>query len=150
MNDKDPSERPFSIHVHKDKVEPRPGILFAGREERNAFVAKFGREPTEEDPWYFDPDQDTPQPYSRESVRNGTAKICQWMIEVFGAEEPEGDPSDCYGQAIIFASRKTGLVVDQFSYVRLAKHEREAYNEALEEYWEFTDDVVRWGTLAAN
>ncbi len=35
------------------------------------FKEKFGREPEPNDPIFFDPDSDTPQPYSEEELKQG-------------------------------------------------------------------------------
>ena len=36
------------------------------KEQRKKFIEKFGREPGSDDPLFFDPDADTPQPYPEE------------------------------------------------------------------------------------
>ena len=65
-----------------------------------------------------------PGVYPGDAVRSGSALICQWMYDVGGSVQNEGDGNAW--QAIIFASRKTGLVVDQFSYARLPREDRES------------------------
>jgi hypothetical protein len=40
-----------------------PDVHSALLEQRAAFVEKFGREPGPNDPVFFDPDADTPQPF---------------------------------------------------------------------------------------
>ncbi|MBW1856454.1 MAG: hypothetical protein JRJ00_17670 [Deltaproteobacteria bacterium] len=43
-----------------------PELEDAFQEQRKRFVEKFEREPTSDDPIFFDPDADTPQPYPQE------------------------------------------------------------------------------------
>ena len=40
-----------------------PELADAMQEQRKRFIRKFGREPGPNDPIFFDPDADTPQPY---------------------------------------------------------------------------------------
>lgn len=105
------------------------GLLFAGKDQREAFEAKFGRSPTEEDPWYFDPAASTPQAYSRDEVRNGTAPICDWLEQIANEAEYQAE----LWKAIVYSTRKTGLVLDQFSYLRASEADRLAYDMALQE-----------------
>jgi len=37
-------------------------------EQRKKFIEKFGREPCPDDPLFFDPDADTPQPYPEKKL----------------------------------------------------------------------------------
>ena len=92
----------------EEEIEPHIGMLFAGPDQRAAFIAKFGREPTEDDPWFFDPDAATPQPYAREAVKSGTAKICQWMLDELQTD-PEDHPDAPCSVAIIYASERRAL-----------------------------------------
>lgn len=122
-------------------MEPHCHLLFAGPEQEAAFKEKFGREPTEDDHWFFDPDSPDPRPYPRDAVRAGTARIFRWINDVVAAN-PE-DEEDAEGwQAMIYAMRKTGLVLDQFSYVRLARKERDAYDGEIDEYVEFSENIL--------
>ena len=51
------------------------------------------------------------------------------------------DEEDAEGwHTMIYAMRRTGLVLDQFSYVRLVREERDAYDRAIDEYVEFSEN----------
>ena len=43
-------------------------------EQREAFVKKFGREPGPDDPVFFDPDADTPQPFNTDTYARELAE----------------------------------------------------------------------------
>src|SRR5690348_9888466 len=73
-----------------------PEMQAALQEQIQPFRHKFGREPGPEDPVFFDPDSDTPQPYSAASME----KIAQEINRAMGAAGI--DP------AIIYATQKTG------------------------------------------
>ena len=68
------------------------------KKQRKQFIEKFGREPGPDDPLFFDPDADTPQPYPEERV---TEEIVESMREA-GVDEK-----------LINAFKKTGLIVTQ-------------------------------------
>jgi len=68
------------------------------KKQRKLFIEKFGREPGPDDPIFFDPDADTPQPYPEEKF---TEEIVESMREA-GVDEK-----------LINAFKKTGLLVTQ-------------------------------------
>lgn len=105
------------------------GLLLAGQAEREAFEAKFSRRPTEDDPWHFDPAAVTPQAFSREAVRAGTAAICDLMERLAADAEYQAE----LWKAMVYATRKTGLVMDQYSYLKASAADRLAYDMALQE-----------------
>ena len=74
----------------------KPQIKRALAEARKNFIAKFGREPLEGEPLMFDPDFDTPTPYTKE-------KMTTMMVE---AMEAAGTPPH-----LIFVYRKTGMMM---------------------------------------
>ena len=91
------------------------------RNQRKAFVKRFGREPGPDDPVFFDPDAlgDVPQPISSEAMRNDVLKA---MIAAGIAP------------AIGYAHAKTGYLVvkgfeDRFTPEALAE-----WQAAIEEY----------------
>lgn len=125
------------------KTEQRPDLteddlhmclLYAGPEERAAFLEKFGREPSEDDPWHFDPDADEPRPYNRDAVRRGTAPICHVLADLAQCADDEFE--EAIFEAMLHAATKTGLVLDQYSYLRVSDEDRDAYNDALREYFD--------------
>jgi hypothetical protein len=79
-----------------DRIVKMPAPLHdALREQRQAFKAKFGREPGPGDPLIFDPDYDVPTPYSE----------VQMQAELIAALTKAGAPPE-----VIYAYRKTGLL----------------------------------------
>ncbi len=60
-----------------------PELEEAFKEQRKQFIEKFDREPGPEDPLFFDPDADTPQPYPEEKF---TETIVESMREA-GVDE---------------------------------------------------------------
>ena len=63
----------------------KPQVKRAIADARKEFIAKFGREPLEGEPLIFDPDFDTPTPYTDEKMTN-------MMVE---AMEAAGIPALC-------------------------------------------------------
>ncbi len=85
--------------------------------QRKQFIEKFGREPGPDDPLFFDPDADTPQPYPEEKF---TEEIVESMREA-GVDEK-----------LINAFKKTGLLVTQDNLDLMTPEELEEFEEALE------------------
>jgi len=85
-------------------------------EQEKSFVEKFGREPGPDDPLFFDPDVDTPQPYPEEKF---TETIVESMREA-GVDE-----------RLINAYKKTGLLVTQDNLDLMTPEELEEFEEAL-------------------
>ena len=56
------------------KVRMSPDLRQALLDQRNAFIAKFGREPGPGDPLLFDPDADVPTPISAERMGSDLAE----------------------------------------------------------------------------
>ena len=67
-------------------------------QQREAFIEKFGREPGPDDPVFFDPDADTPEPLDLEGYEKDLADAM-----VAAGIDPR----------LIYASRKTGLLVTE-------------------------------------
>ena len=85
------------------------------------FREKFGREPGPKDPIFFNPDSLTPEPFPLEAyLEESTAA----MVEA--GMRPE----------IIYAHRKTGLIVTQENYEKLPKSALVEWEAAVEEYFE--------------
>ncbi len=91
--------------------------------QREAFIKKFGREPGPDDPVFFDPDADTPQPLDLERYEKDLADA----MAAAGI-----DPR------LIYASRKTGLLVTEENLDKLPEEALEEWNAALDEYDELT------------
>ena len=98
-------------------ISMTPELEEALKEQRKQFIEKFRREPEHEDPLFFDPDADTPQPYPEEKF---TETIVESMREA-GVDE-----------RLINAYKKTGLLVTQENIDLMTPEELEEYEEALE------------------
>jgi hypothetical protein len=84
------------------------------------FIEKFGRAPGPDDPVFFDPDADTPQPISLQKVH---AMMVLTMIRAK------------ISPALIYAYIRTGgLIVTKASYRKLLPEDQAAWDEAMEEY----------------
>ena len=98
-----------------------PEVHEALLKHREAFRKKFGRDPGPEDPVFFDPSADTPQPLDMEE---GEAGIIEGMVAV-GI-----DP------AIIYVYRKTGLMVSEENRELIPEEDLDEWAAALAEYEE--------------
>jgi hypothetical protein len=65
--------------------------------QRDRFIEKFGREPTSEDPIFFDPDCDMPTPLSEAKVKRGLIEAARKagldvdrILGAFGFEDKDG------------------------------------------------------------
>jgi len=85
------------------------------------FREKFGREPGPKDPIFFDPDSFAPEPYRLDQFQEETEKA---MSEA--GIRPE----------IIYAYRKTGLIVTQENYGKLPADALAEWEAAVKEYFE--------------
>jgi hypothetical protein len=104
------------------------GLLFAGQKEREAFEGKLGRPPVENASWHFDPTAMTPQAFSRETVRIGTAPICEMLERL--AEDAECQVE--LWRAMVYGTRRTGLVIDQYSDRKASAADRLTRDMALQ------------------
>ena len=86
-------------------------------EQRKLFIEKFGRKPNPDDPIFFDPDADTPQPLSEEKISG----IFIDAMRKAGIDE-----------RYINAYKKTGLIVTQDNMDLLTPDELAKFEEALE------------------
>ncbi len=89
----------------------------AFQEQRKRFTEKFGREPGPDDPIFFDPDADTPQPISEQKY---TEELVEAMREA-GIDE-----------RYIKAYKKTGLLVTEENIDLLTPEELAEFEAALE------------------
>ncbi len=94
-----------------------PELEKAFKEQRKRFIEKFGREPTPDDPIFFDPDADTPQPYSEENFN-----------KTFIEDMRNAGIDERY----IKAYKKTGLLVTEDNMDLLTPEEIEEFEEAME------------------
>lgn len=99
----------------------RNEIQRALEEQLEAFRQKFGRDPGEEDPLFFDPEADDPRPIDAHACQE---EIAATMALVGIAPK------------LIHAFRRTGLLVSEENYGTLSEADREAWQAALDEYEE--------------
>lgn len=98
-------------------ISMSPELEDAFQEQRKLFIEKFGREPNDDDPIFFDPDADTPQPYPEEKY---TEESIEAMRKA-GIDE-----------RYINAYKKTGLIVTQENIDLMTPKELAEFEEAME------------------
>lgn len=101
------------------KVPLTPEMEAALKEQRRAFKKKFGRYPKDGDPIFFDPDADTPQPIKPEKMQ----------AEMMKAMKIAGTPAD-----IIYAYRKTGLLLTERHSKNYSAEAKAEWQAAIDEY----------------
>jgi hypothetical protein len=89
---------------------------------KQAFIDKFGREPGANDPIFFDPDADEPRFFSDALITEMEEVLCSAM------HKAGFDP------AVIYAYKKTGLLVTEESKRHLSRAEMKEWREAINEY----------------
>jgi len=87
--------------------------------QEEAFIKKFGRKPTSDDPVFFDPDADEP-------VRISADRIVKDMVT-------EMEKAGIY-EGIIYAYKKTGMFVTESNEKKYSKSDMKEWNEAINEY----------------
>lgn len=88
-----------------------------------AFRKKFGREPGPNDPIFFDPDADTPQPYPEEKFRREWNEVMDEAVRT-GGIRPE----------LAYAAKKTGFLVTESNKKELTKQQIKEWDDAVQEY----------------
>ena len=105
-------------------VKLDPESMDMMQQQLQAFREKFGREPGPEDPIFFDPDADTPQPF---------------RLEKFLEESTEAMVAAGIRPEIIYAHRKTGgLIVTEENQEKLSAEDIAEWEAAIDEYLEKT------------
>jgi len=89
------------------------------KKKREAFRQKFGRDPGPEDPVFYDPDADTPQPLDAD-------KIDHLMIEAMVQAGLDA--------AYIYAYQRTGLLVTEDNIDSLSEQDLAEWQLAIQEY----------------
>ena len=97
------------------------------QEQLRKFREKFGREAGPEDPIFFDPDADTPQPISKAGLDEMTGQILSAAGKV--GVRPE----------LIYAMKKTGRIVTESNQHLLTDEELQEWRDAIEEYLALVD-----------
>ena len=117
------------LRRHQGRTIPlKPDVVSALEEQREAFRRKFGREPRPDDPVFFDPDADTPQPFD-------LGRLDTAMTEAM--TKAGLDP------AFIYAYRRTGLIVTEQNECLLTEDDRQAWRNAVAEY----EDMIGRGPI---
>jgi integrase len=99
---------------------PLPPETAADLEKQlEAFRQKFGRDPGPNDPVFFDPDADAPQPISEEALRQATLT----------AMRKAGIPPH-----LIYAYERTGYLLTAENMKLVPHAARAEWNAAIEEY----------------
>lgn len=111
---------PTRVAVGGRTVDMTPELEQAMREQRQAFIDKFGREPGPGDPVFFDPDADTPQPFDEKKL---AAEIKATMI---AAKLPP---------QIVYAYEKTGLMLFSDDLSHCPPDRRKEWEDAIDEYF---------------
>ena len=92
------------------------------KEQQRSFREKFGADPGPEDPIFFDPNADTPQPISE-------AGLDEMMGRILSAAGKAGVRPE-----LIYAMRKTGRIVTASNQDLLTNDELQEWQDAIEEY----------------
>ena len=96
-------------------------------EQRRKFREKFGRDAGPDDPIFFDPDADTPQPISKAALDEMTGQILSAAGKA--GVRPE----------LIYAMKKTGRIVTESNQHLLTDEELQEWQDAIEEYLALVD-----------
>jgi len=105
-------------------VKLDPESMDMMQQQLQAFREKFGREPGPDDPIFFDPKADTPQPF---------------RLEKFLEESTEAMVAAGIRPEIIYAHRKTGgLIVTEENQEKLSAEDIAEWEAAIDEYFEKT------------
>ena len=94
------------------------------QELREAFVQKFGREPGPDDPIFFDPKADTPQPLD---------------MDAFDEEVSKAMAAAGISPELIYATVKTGLMVTEDNQDLIPAEDLAQWDAAIEEYQKLTE-----------
>jgi len=97
-----------------------------------AFRKKFGREPGPNDPIFFDPDADTPQPYPEERFRREWNEVMDEAVRT-GGIRPE----------LAYAAKKTGFIVTESNKEKLTRQQLKEWDDAVQEYLDSVSKKVQ-------
>ena len=109
------------VHPQMDVVHPQMDLV---QRQIERFREKFGREPGKDDPLFFDPDSFIPRPLDLDELTADTLKA----MEKAGTR-PE----------IVYAFRKTGLLVTEDNIDQLPQSSLAEWEAAVEEYFALID-----------
>ncbi|MFD6516375.1 hypothetical protein [Rhodococcus sp. NPDC060176] len=95
----------------------------AFREQREAFIEKFGREPGPDDPLLFDPNSGTPQELTQATI---DADIDQMIENISGTD---------INPAYLMAFKELGYLVTEVNQHLFSAADLELWNETVDFYW---------------
>lgn len=101
------------------RVRMSPEMIQILDQQREAFIKKFGREPRPEDSVIYDEDCDEPTPLSEDNIHD---VILNALLQANSRP------------AIVYAFKKTGLLVTQTNRHLLSRADWKAWKDAVEEY----------------
>jgi hypothetical protein len=105
-----------------------PEVVEGFEVQRKLFIEKFGREPGADDPIFFDPTKDQPQPMDDYAVR----------VQIVNAMSVAG-----IAQEYIYAYQKTGLMPTKANQHLLSKADLEEWDAAIADYNTLTSKSVQ-------
>jgi hypothetical protein len=105
-----------------------PEVVEGFQAQRKLFIEKFGREPGADDPIFFDPTKDQPQPMDDYAVR----------VQIVNAMSVAG-----IAQEYIYAYQKTGLMPTKANQHLLSKADLEEWDAAIADYNTLTSKSVQ-------
>lgn len=94
------------------------------KQNRERFIAKFGREPIETDPWLFDEESNTPK------ARSDVDEAFAMMLELLKDTSPH----------IAYAAKRCGFVLTAFNKDQFSKKDLAEWSAAIDEYYALADD----------
>ena len=110
------------------KVKMTPEVKRVLRDQRKAFIKKFGHEPGPDDPVFFDPEASEPSPLNQKQLEDATLKA---MLAA-------GTPPH-----FVYAYQKTGFIVDEAGYKSMSPEDRAEYDAAIDEYFAMEDALTK-------
>jgi hypothetical protein len=122
------SRRKRETQTKPDEIRLPSEVMEGLEAQRKLFIEKFGREPGPDDPIFFDPTKDEPQPMDDQVVG---AQIVKAMGQ--GGIAPE----------YIYAYQKTGLMPSTANQHLLSKVDLEEWDAAIAEYNALTSKSVQ-------
>lgn len=107
----------------KRPIQVTPETREAFESQRHAFKKKFGREMGPKDPFFFDPDENTPKHLTKEKAGKIWDEVAKMMLEAV-PHRPE----------LAYATKKTGRIVSEMNMKLLSPQEIDEWNAAVQEY----------------
>lgn len=107
-------------------VKMTPEVLEILKNQKAAFIKKFGRAPGPKDPVFFDPNSNTPKEMNEEKVKKLTSQAM-----VIAGIPPQFQ----------YAYQKTGFLISGGNKHLFSKEQQQEWNETVKEYFEMKSEV---------